>query len=124
MRSLESESEPDVPSFGSILGAEFLVAAQVQFELNPAKREVVSELRAHADDLRLERAVSGASTAIGSQLVVEVAGGADINVLGQGIGCAPVQMAINAALVLRQRVHEVVRKSRGHRGLDARRTRI
>ena len=104
----EGEGQPDVPAVGPVRGVELVVPLEVQVALHPAGREKVAELRADAGDTRLEAADVVTRAAVRGELLVEVADGADLQVLRQELRDAVVEMGVDAVLVIGVGVLEVV----------------
>src|SRR5262249_19227352 len=75
-RRRDHECDPGVPAVGPVLAGELPVAFEIEITLRGAAQgDDVSELRADADNLRLEAAdaIAGAAT----QLSVDIANGTD-----------------------------------------------
>src|SRR5262249_31440882 len=72
------------------------------------QRNNESELRAHADHTRLEAAHPIARTAVAADLLVDIAHQSDLKLLGQELRRAPIEMHVDAALILGRLVGEIV----------------
>jgi hypothetical protein len=72
---------------------------------------------AHRKHPRLERAYPVARTAVTANLVVGITDEANIELLGQELRSAPIQMEISAALILGDRILEIVGESGNSRKL-------
>ena len=69
----DHECDPGVPAVRPVLGGEFPVALEIEIALHVADREDEPDLRAEADDLRLEAADPIAVAAVAADLLVDVA---------------------------------------------------
>src|SRR5262249_32901013 len=67
-----------------------------------------SELRTHADHLRLEAADAIAGAAVATQLSVDIADETDLKLLGQELRRAPIEMHVDAVLLLGRLIAEIV----------------
>src|SRR5262249_51192909 len=77
-RRRDYECDPGVPSVRSVVVGEFPVAFEIEVALRRgAQRNNDSELRADADDLRLEAANAIAGAAVAADLLVDIANGTD-----------------------------------------------
>ena len=88
---------------------EFPIAFEIKVTLSRgADGNNESELRANADDLRLEatHAISGATVA--TDLFVDIADQPNLELLGQELRRAPITMHVDAALVLGLLIGHVV----------------
>src|SRR5215831_9835095 len=105
----DHECDPGVPAVGPVLVGEFPVAFEIEVTLHRgAHRNDESELRSRADYLRLEAADAVAGAAVASKLSVHVANDADLELLGQELRGAPIEVHIYAVLILRRLVGEIV----------------
>src|SRR5215510_3569188 len=112
LRRRDREGEPDVPALRPVLGAEFLVALEVQIALKlGAERNDVADLRADAEHLRLEAADPVAGPAVAGELLVGVADEAELQLLGDELRGGPVEMHVDAVLVLRRLILQIVGKA-------------
>jgi hypothetical protein len=105
----ERQCEPYVPAFRPVLVAELLVALQVGVALIsfPGWKDV-PDLRANPEHARLERAEPCAGAAVAGELLIGVADEADKELLAEELRRAPVEMGVDAVLVIGIRIDEVV----------------
>src|SRR5262249_45725525 len=95
---------------------EFAVGLQVDISLHlVSDREEVADLRPDADHPRLEAADTIARAAVAADLLIEVAHEADLPLLAQELRHAPVEVHVDAILVLSGGVYEVVGESKDRR---------
>ena len=104
----DRQRESCVPAGGPVAGVEFAVPFQVHVALHAGDREQVADLRADPDDARLERPELRARSAVAGQLVIDVADRADLEACGEELRRAPIEMTVNAVLVLSGRIDEIV----------------
>src|SRR5882757_382972 len=104
----DRECQPRIPARRPVSGIELSISLQAQKCLIAPDRENISDLRAHAEYARAEAAENGRLTEIVGDLLVGVADEADKDLLRQELRHAPVEMEIDAALVLRTGVLEIV----------------
>src|SRR5262249_20518309 len=103
------ERHPGVPAVGSVVVGEFPVAFEIDVALRRgAQGNDDSELRADADDLRLETADAIAAAAVAADLLVDLANGTDKKLLRQELRRAPIEVHVDAVLILRRLVGEIV----------------
>src|SRR5215469_11801871 len=96
----DRKGKPHVPAVGPMGGIEFPVGLEIEIALQVAHRNDVADLRTDAQDAGLEAADPVAAAAVAGKLVVDVADEADLPLLGQELGGAPVEMHVDAALDL------------------------
>src|SRR6202008_34174 len=100
-RRRKIERQPEIPARRSICIVEFAVGLQVEIALHFVSAwKDVAELRPDADHARLEAADAIARAAVAADLLVEVTHEADLDLLGQELRRAPVEMHVDAILVL------------------------
>ncbi len=109
------ERQPGIPARRPVGRIEFAVSFQVEIALHVSDREQESDLRTDADDARLESTQDRALSEVVGDLLVSISHKADKDLLGEKLGRTPVEMEIDAALVLRVRVLEIVGKSGNRR---------
>jgi hypothetical protein len=90
------------------VGVELPIAFAVHISLIGPERKYITDLRTDADDTRHERADVVATATIPGELVVHVSHRADQQLLGEELRRAPVQMGIDAILIVGIRIDEVV----------------
>src|SRR5215469_12075910 len=108
----DRKREPDVPAVGSILGGELPVGFQVEISLQVPDGKEVADLRAEADDARLKTADAVSGSAVTADLLIEVADNADQKLFRQELRCLPVEMKVDAILVIGGRIFQIVGKAR------------
>src|SRR5262245_26119875 len=106
-RRRNRQGEPDVPAFGTVLRAELAVALHIEVSLHVADRKQESELRTDAEHARLEVA-ERARSAVAGELLIRIADQADMDLLGDKLRKAPVDMGIDAVLIVDFDVLEIV----------------
>src|SRR6267143_6844100 len=104
----DRERQPRVPAGRAIGRIEFAISFQAQKCLIVPNRENISNLRANAENARAEAAESGRLTEVVCDLLIGIADEADEDLLRQELRHAPVEMEIDAALVLSIRILEIV----------------
>jgi hypothetical protein len=72
-------------------------------------------LRANPNDSRLEIAEYGGRSAIGGELLVEIADSPDVHLLGDELGQAPIEVPVDAILIVCFGILEIVGEA-GDRG--------
>jgi hypothetical protein len=97
-------------------GRELPIGLHVGVALQVAGRKEVTNLRAHSDDTRLEVAQDRRLALVGGELLVEIANRSDMQLLGDELRCAPIEVPIDAALIIGMGVVEIV----GHAVAEAR----
>src|SRR5262245_41779477 len=108
-RRRENKCGPGIPAVGPILCGEFLVAFDVEVALRRGGQgNDESELRAHANHARLEAAHAIAGAAVATDLLVDIAHQSGLKLLGEELRRAPIEMHVNAVLVLGRPVLEIV----------------
>ena len=75
------------------------------------KREQKSDLRTNTGHTTFEIAELCAGAAIPGELLKEISGNADLDILAHELRCGPVDMEVDAVLVLQVVVDEVVRQA-------------
>ena len=83
-----------------MLGGELVVAPQIEVALLVAGRKQIADLRADTGDLRFEIAEDCAFAAVAGKLPEEIAGEADLELGGQELRRAPVDVAVDAVLIV------------------------
>src|SRR5215207_8909490 len=104
----DGEGQPDVPAFRSVLCGKFLVTLEVQISLFVANRKKIAELGPNAEDTRPESAEERGCSKIVRDLLIGISDRTDEKLFGQKVRSAPVERKVNAALILRGRVLEIV----------------
>src|SRR4051812_43684747 len=108
----DGKCEPAVPPGRASRPPEFRVSLEIDVPLEAfAERKDVAELRPDAEHLRPEAPDPVARAAVAPKFLVGVPYQPHLHLLGQELRCAPVEMHVHAALVLRRQVEKVVRES-------------
>src|SRR5262249_44871298 len=95
---------------------EFAIGLQIDIPLHlVSDREEVAELRTDANHPRLEAADAIAGAAVAADLLIEVTHKADLNLLAQELRHAPIEVHVDAILVLSRGVYEIVCESEHRR---------
>src|ERR1700716_4256362 len=113
----DRERQPRIPTFRPVLGPELEIRLRTQEALHSVQWKDISELRAGREDSRLKRTDPVSGSAISGDLVVGVTHEADKELLGQELRCTPVQVEVDAALILGGRILEIIGKARDGRKL-------
>src|SRR6201999_1188055 len=87
--------------------------------LHVAERKGISDLRPDPENARPESAKNGVLAGGVGKLLIGVAGNADEKLLGEKVGDTPVEMEVDAVLVLRIGIFEIVGEAGGRRELVA-----
>src|SRR6516162_316604 len=97
LRRRDHECDPGVPAVRSVLVREFPVASEIEITLRlGGQGNDESELRPRAHHLRLEAAHAVAGAGVATDLLVDVANQSDLNLLGQELRRAPIEMHVDA----------------------------
>jgi hypothetical protein len=105
----EHERKPCVPAVRPIGIVEFLVGLQVQIALRcGADGNDEADLRPNSHHARFETADPIACSAVATDPVVDIADEPDLKLLGQELRRAPVEMHVDAVLVLGGTIDHVV----------------
>src|ERR1700726_2288599 len=102
------ERQPGVPAGRSVGGVELTICLQAQKCLIVPNQENISNLRSDAENARAEAAEDGRLTEVISDLLIGIADEADKDLLRHELRHAPVEMEIDATLVLGIWVLEIV----------------
>src|SRR5215470_18800375 len=96
----DREGEPRVDARRPVAGVELAVGFQVQISFHVSDRKKVSDLRTDADDARLEGTNLVARTAVTRNLIVNIADQSYEHLLGQELRRAPVEVKVDAVLII------------------------
>src|SRR5882757_10582875 len=107
----DRERQPGVPARRPVGGVELAIALQAEKCLVVPNRKNISKLRADAENARAEAAEHRRLAEVIGDLLVGIADEADEHLLRQEVRHAPVEMEIDAALLLRVRILEIVGKA-------------
>src|SRR5215472_3601699 len=108
-RRRDHEGDPGIPAIRPVLVGEFPVAFEIEVALRlSGQGNDESELRPGAHHLRLEATHPVASAGVATQLSVDIADDADLNLLGQELRRAPIEMHVDAVLILSRLIGEIV----------------
>src|SRR4029077_4839342 len=103
--------QPYIPAIGPVLGSELLIGLHVEVALHRVRNcKYVTELRANSGNARFERAELRSRAAVPGKLLVVVADGTEMELLGQKVGGTPIEMGIDAVLIFSVWVLQVVRE--------------
>src|SRR6185437_14544465 len=102
------ERQPGIPPGGTVGRIEFAVGSQTQKALHVSHGENISDLRTGAEYARSESAQNRILAEIVGYLLKGVTGHADEKLLREEVRGAPVEMEIDAALILGVGVLEIV----------------
>src|SRR6266446_800149 len=112
---------PRRPSFRSVFRGKFLVTLEVQISLLVSDREQIAELGTNAENARFKSVEERCRANIVSDLLVGISDHADKELFGQKVRCTPVEMEVDAVLILRCRVLEIVCEAGDAGKFDSRR---
>jgi hypothetical protein len=105
----DHECDPGIPAVGPVLVGEFPVAFDIEITLRlGGQGNDESELRPGAHHLRLEAAHAIAGAAVAPEFCVHVADDAGLELLSQELGRGPIEMHVDAVLILRRLIGEIV----------------
>src|SRR5229473_5743166 len=104
----DRERQPGIPARRPVGGVEFAIPLHAHKCLVVTNRENMSKLRAEAEDARAEAAEHGRLAEVVGDLLIGITDEADEHLLRQEVRHAPVEMEIDAALVLCVRILEIV----------------
>src|SRR6516162_4313617 len=105
----DHECDPSVPAIGPVLVGEFPVAFEIEITLHlSGQGDDEPDLRPGAHHLRLEATHPVAGAGVATQLSVDIADDANLNLLGQELRRAPIEMHVDAILILGRLVGEIV----------------
>jgi class 3 adenylate cyclase len=108
-RRREHEADPHVPAVGPVLRGKFFVAFDIKVTLSRgAQGNNEPDLRANANHLGLEATDPIARAAVATDLLIHVAHKSDLKLLGQELRRAPIEMHVDAVLILGRLVGEIV----------------
>jgi hypothetical protein len=96
----------------AIVGVELAVALEVQVSLRISERKDISDLRADANDPRHEGTDMITAAAVAGELVIHIANRTDKPLLGEKLRRAPIEMEVDAILIVCLRVDIVVGEAR------------
>jgi hypothetical protein len=91
---------------GTVLRGKLAVVLQIEIALQVADRKDETELRPDTGHLRLEATDAVAGAAVAADLLVHVAHHPDLKLLGQELRRGPVEMHVDAVLILGRLVLE------------------
>src|ERR1700722_1926958 len=112
-RGRDGKCQPCVPAGGPIRGAKFCVSLEIDVTLKAlAEREDVAKLRPDTEHLRLEATDVIACAAVAADVLVGVAYQTHLNLLGQELRCAPIEVQVDATLILCCGIDEIIGKSK------------
>src|SRR5262245_3772380 len=101
--------KPRIPAFRSVLRREFLEAFKVHVALPLfVDWKDVANLRSDSSDTCLEAAEAVAGASVTGNLLKPVTRQAELELLGQELRCSPVNVHVDAVLILGVRVLEIV----------------
>src|SRR6187402_1549651 len=104
----DRERQPGIPARRPVLGGELAIGFHVEISLHVPNREEISELWTNSEDPGSKTTEDGILTEVVRDLLIGVSHEADENLFRKKLGDAPVEMEIDAVLILRVLVLEVV----------------
>lgn len=90
-----------------MLGFKLLVCLHIDIALHVTHRNDVAELRADTCDARLEAPDAVPRATVAPDLLVQISHNSDLELLGEELRCALVQMEIDAVLILGRGVERI-----------------
>jgi hypothetical protein len=81
------------------VGVELAIALEIQVSLIISERKNIPNLRADADDARLEGADAVAASTVAGELVVHIAHRPDEQLFGEKLRCAPIKVKVETVLI-------------------------
>src|SRR3954466_5047338 len=102
------ESEPGIPARRAVVGIEFAIPLQAEEGLIFSDRKNISDLRAKTEHARPEGAKNRVLAGVVSDLLIGVAYEPNKQLLRHKVRHAPVEMEIDAALIVGIRIYKVV----------------
>src|SRR6202453_3152855 len=102
------ERQPGIPARGTVDGVELAIGPQAQKAFQVSHRENISDLRTGTEHACSEPAQNRALAAVIGNLLKGITGHADEKLLREEVRGAPVEMEIDAALVLGVRILEII----------------
>src|SRR5262245_13065264 len=109
--------EPRVPAMRPVLGVEFPIALDVDVGLQRTQWDNVAKLRSDADDPRLKTSDPIACAAVTTDFIINVANQSNLKLLGQKLRRTPIEVHVDAALILGRGIDEIVSESEHSRNL-------
>jgi hypothetical protein len=110
-RGRDGKCQPCVPAGGPIRTAKFCVGLEIDVTLKAlAERDDVAKLRSDAEHLRLEASDAVAGAAVAADFLLRVAYQANLNLLGQELRRAPIEVQVDATLILCCGIDEIIGK--------------
>src|SRR5262249_51608068 len=107
-RCLNRERDVRRPSLQPVAGVELVIASEIEVTFAVRDWKEKPDLRPDSGNARFEFTEPGAGAAVGRQLVVDIADGAEVEFVGEIRRNRPIQVRVDAALVLGVRIDEVV----------------
>src|SRR5580692_10287811 len=105
----DRKGHPGIPAGGPVFRGELPIALEIEISLHlVGERNDEADLGTDACDLRLEAADAIARSAVAADLPVDVSNQSDLDLLGQELRRAPVEVHVRAVLVLGCRVDEII----------------
>src|SRR5215469_544192 len=107
-RCLNRERDVPRPSLQPVAGVELVIASEIEVAFAVRDWKEKPDLRPDSGNARFEFAEPGARAAVGCELIVDIADGAKVEFVGEIRRNRPIQVRVDAALVLGIRIDEVV----------------
>src|SRR6267142_5879850 len=115
----DGKGHPRIPAGWPVFRSELAVSLEIEIALHVADRKQEPDLGADANHLGLEAADTVARTAVAAELLVDIAYEANHDLLRQELRCTPVEVHVDAVLILRCSVLEIVGEAEHARKLMA-----
>src|SRR5882724_6896380 len=107
----DGKGHPRIPAGWPVFRSELAVSLKIEIALHVADRKKEADLWTDANHLGLEAADTVAWTAVAAELLVDIAYETNHDLLRQELRCTPVEVHIDAALILRISILEIVGES-------------
>src|SRR5262245_49978209 len=115
-RRRKREGHPDGETIRPVLRRKVPVALEIDIALiSFGRREHEPDLRSKTKHASFEVAKPCTSAAVASDLLEVIADQSDVEILAHELRCAPIDMEVDAVLILEVRIDEIVRQA-GHDG--------
>ena len=106
-RSAIRPGYPCVPARRPVFCGEFPIGLEIEIALQRSRREDVSELGTDSDDTCFIVAEKNRRAAVGGNLLIKIADRAELDLFGDELRSAPVDMPIDAVGIARAWIGEV-----------------
>src|SRR6267142_6721361 len=102
------KGHPRIPTGWPVFRSKLSVSLEIEIALHVADRKKEPDLGTDANHLGLEATDTVAGTAVAAELLVDIAHEANHDLLRQELRCTPVEVHVDAVLILRRSILEIV----------------